>query len=88
MPEYSKGDRKILKTFGEVVRARRLELNLSQEELAERADLHRTYIGGIEQGRRNVSLLNIISLAEALDVSPESLFARCTFARRTSCLRY
>ena len=49
------------------VRQRRRELGISQEELAERAGLHRTYIGDIERGLRNVSLVNIAKIAVALD---------------------
>lgn len=76
MPEYSKSDLKFLKTFGAVVRDRRKALNdMSQEEMADRAGLHRTYIGGVEQGRRNLSLLNIMKIARALEVEPEELFA-------------
>ena len=76
MPEYSKSDLKVLKAFGSVVRGKREMLgNISQEELAERADLHRTYIGGVEQGRRNLSLLNIMKIARALEMEPEELFA-------------
>ena len=48
---------------------------MSQEALAERAGLHRTYIGGIERGERNVSLVNIGLLADALDVSLATLMA-------------
>jgi len=46
---------------------------LSQEKLAERADLHWTYIGGIERGERNVSLLNIVKIAKALQITPSEL---------------
>ena len=54
MPEYSKNDLKVLKAFGEVVRNGRKALDdISQQELAERAGLHRTYLRGVEQGRRN-----------------------------------
>lgn len=62
-----------LQVFGQRVRARRLELRLSQEELAARADLHRTYISSLEQGRRNVAIHNIVRLAEALEVDPAAL---------------
>ena len=76
MPEYSKNDLKVLKAFGEVVRNGRKALDdISQEELAERAGLHRTYLGGVEQGRRNLSLLTIMTIAKALEVEPEELFA-------------
>lgn len=57
------------------VRIRRLELNLSQEALAERAGLHRTYIGGIERGERNLALNNIVRIAAALDMDPADLVA-------------
>lgn len=76
MPGYSKSDLKVLKAFGTVVRDRREVLdNMSQEELADRAGLHRTYIGGVEQGRRNLSLLNIVKIAKGLKMEPEELFA-------------
>jgi transcriptional regulator with XRE-family HTH domain len=61
--------------LGKSVRKRRLALGLSQEALAERADLHWTYIGGIERGERNVSLVNIVKVAHALDVTPSKLLA-------------
>ena len=48
-------------------------MGLSQEALAEKADLHWTYIGGIERGERNVSLINIVRIARALDVTPARL---------------
>ena len=75
MPDYSRTDAKILKKFGAVIKAKRGVLGVSQEELADRAGLHRTYIGGVEQGRRNLSLLNILKIAGALVVRPEELFA-------------
>ena len=59
--------------LGEAIRKRRLVLGLSQEGLAERADLHWTYIGGIERGERNVSLLNIVKVARALGITPSRL---------------
>jgi transcriptional regulator with XRE-family HTH domain len=59
--------------FGRRVRQRRLERDISQEKLAELADLHRNYVGGIERGERNVSLINIVKLAHALAVRPAKL---------------
>jgi transcriptional regulator with XRE-family HTH domain len=60
--------------FGATVRKLRDERGYSQEELAERAGLHRNYVGGIERGERNVALVNIVKLAKALSVSPRDLF--------------
>ena len=57
---------KILIKFGTNVRDWRQKLKLSQERLAEITGLHRTYIGGIERGERNITLLNIIKLAKGL----------------------
>ena len=62
--------------LGKTIRDLRMELSLSQEELAERADLHRTYVGGIERGERNVSLENIVRIAHALQVVPSQLLER------------
>lgn len=57
-----------LKLFGIHVKTLRLSKNLSQEELAERAGMHRTYIGMIERGERNPALLNLIRLSKALHI--------------------
>ncbi|WP_292754920.1 helix-turn-helix transcriptional regulator [Nostoc sp. NMS4] len=62
-----------LKKFGQEVRRRRMALGLSQEALAAQANLHRTYIGSIERGERNVSLMNIIVLAITLHCKPSEL---------------
>lgn len=61
------------KKLGERIRSLRKEANLSQEELADTAGLHRTYIGAIERGERNISLINIVQIARALRVKPASL---------------
>jgi transcriptional regulator with XRE-family HTH domain len=50
-----------------------LQRGLSQEKLAELADLHRNYVGGVEGGARNIALLNIVALAHALRVKPGKL---------------
>jgi len=59
--------------FGLRLRQLRLQRGLSQEALAELADLDRTYVSSCERGRRNISLENIHRLAKALDVGPEAL---------------
>jgi len=62
------------KKFGSRVRELRVARKLSQEEVAHRAGVHRTYLGGIERGERNPSLKNIALIAEALGVSLSELF--------------
>ncbi|MCK4602359.1 MAG: helix-turn-helix transcriptional regulator [Phycisphaerae bacterium] len=62
-----------LRQFGANVRHVREQLGLSQEVLAQRCELHRTYVGGIERGERNPSLLNILRIAKALGQEPAAL---------------
>jgi len=62
-----------LKKFGDNVRARREAQDLSQEQLAERADLDRTYISGVERGVRNLSLNSVVRIAKALKTSASEL---------------
>jgi transcriptional regulator with XRE-family HTH domain len=57
---------------------------LSQEELAARSGLHRTYVGGIERGERNVSFGNLVKLTRALGVEPSRLLADAEALRRAS----
>lgn len=66
----------VKKEFGAAVRAHRLRLGISQEALAERAELHRTYVTDVERGARNLSLESISRLARALDVSIDLLFSQ------------
>jgi len=65
----------IQKQLGKRVRNLRLAKGLSQEDLAFRADVHRTYLGGIERGERNPSLKNIAAIAKALDTTLQELFS-------------
>lgn len=68
--------RNILKQFGDKVREERLKRNLSQEALAERAGVHRTYIGMIERAEKNITLTNIEKIADALDLEVWNLLKR------------
>ena len=70
-----KSKNKILITFGEKVREIRKEKGLSQEELAHKADLHRTYIGMIERAEKNITLINIEKIANALNIELKELLA-------------
>ncbi len=63
-----------LMALGNRIRALREELGWSQEKLAENSDLDRTYIGGIERGERNVAVLNLRQIANALKISLKELF--------------
>lgn len=63
----------IKEQFGMNVRIKREHIKISQEELAFRAGLHRTYVGSIERGERNVSLINITKIAAALQCSAAEL---------------
>jgi transcriptional regulator with XRE-family HTH domain len=63
------------RTLGRNVRARRLELGLSQEAYAEQLGFHRTYLGSVERGERNLSLQSVEHLADLLDVLPLELLA-------------
>ena len=64
----------ILKSFGKRVQLERVKRNLSQEELAEKAGVHRTYIGMIERAEKNITLQNIEKIAKALNVKIKDLF--------------
>ncbi|MGN6259921.1 MAG: helix-turn-helix domain-containing protein [Ralstonia sp.] len=62
--------------FAANVRRRRLELGLSQEELAEKAGVHRTYVGMLERAEKNVTIYNIERIAIALKVEPSTLLQK------------
>lgn len=61
--------------FGFAVQVRREQLEITQEDLAEKAGIHRAYLSDIERGQRNVSLVNIDRLAAALSMTLSELFA-------------
>lgn len=65
-----------LARLGAAVRAARLERGLSQEDLADLVGIHRTYVGDVERGQRNVGLRNIVRLANALDLTAADLLMR------------
>ncbi len=66
----------ILNIFGENVKKHRRKLEISQEELADRANLHRTYIGMIERAEKNITLVNMEKIANALEVKIPDLLKR------------
>jgi len=65
--------KKIKDLLGENIKKHRLDKELSQEQLADLCSLHRTYIGSVERGERNISLENIVSISRALGVTPSVL---------------
>jgi transcriptional regulator with XRE-family HTH domain len=64
----------IQKKFGSRLRQIRQNMGLSQEELAHLCNLDRSYMGGVERGERNISLVNIHKIADALNISPREFF--------------
>lgn len=64
----------ILTKFGQKVREERKKIKISQEELADRANVHRTYIGMIERGEKNITLENIEKVANALGLKLSDFF--------------
>lgn len=64
----------LLKQLGLSIKLARVRKGLSQEELAELANLHRTYIGMVERAERNITVINLIQIAKALDISLDRLF--------------
>ena len=67
-------EQQVKKKFGERLRSIRQKKGLSQEQLAIACELDRTYVGGIERGERNISLINIHKLANSLGVSVKDFF--------------
>jgi transcriptional regulator with XRE-family HTH domain len=74
MAKRSKSD--VRERFGFAVKDRREELNLTQEDLADKAGIHRTYLSDVERGTRNISLINVERVATALSLRMSELFQR------------
>jgi transcriptional regulator with XRE-family HTH domain len=64
----------IQERIGTALRSYREQNGLSQEQLSFMANLHRTYVGSVERGERNISVVNIIALCKALNIKPSDLF--------------
>jgi transcriptional regulator with XRE-family HTH domain len=71
---YTAEEKRFLNRLGKAIKERRTEEGISQEKLAELTGLHRTYVGSVERGERNVSAINIKALAGALKCKPSELF--------------
>lgn len=81
MDKEEKAKKEYLALFGEGLRKLRSSAGYSQEALAERAGIDRSYLGAIERGENNVALINIVKIANALDIAPHQLleiFAKST----------
>lgn len=70
---YSMEEKEFLQQIGDRIRDLRTEANLSQEKLAFACDLDRTYIGSVERGERNISILNLNKIAKALKIKSTDL---------------
>lgn len=71
----NRDERRFLERVGDRVRERRVAAGLTQAQLAERCGLHRTFVGSVERGERNVALLSLKKIAAALRVTPAELLA-------------
>ena len=70
---------RLLTELAKKIKSRRCEIGITQKELAERANFHSNYIGGIERGERNLSIGCLANLAKALEISPKELIPENTF---------
>jgi len=70
---YSKEEKEYLKKIGSRIREYRTKLELSQEKLSFECNLDRTYIGSIERGERNLSVINLSKIAKSLNINPADL---------------
>ena len=72
-PSPKHAGNEVLVDLGVAIRSAKIELGLSQEVLAEDAELDRSYVGGIERGEHNMTLLNLQKIAKALGTKPSKL---------------
>jgi transcriptional regulator with XRE-family HTH domain len=63
-----------IKALGEVIRNKRTKLGYSQESFAAEVGLHRTYIGQVERGEKNLTIRNLVKIANTLEIKPSNLF--------------
>lgn len=71
--ERKKIKNELLKALSKTIKSKRQNLNLTQEELAEKSGFHVNYIGGIERAQRNPSIDSLVRIARALGISPKDL---------------
>lgn len=72
----NKNQKRILMTIGNNIRKYRLKKGWSQEKLAFECDLHRTYIGAVERGERNITVVNLIKIKEVLGIRLEDIYPK------------
>lgn len=71
----SKRKNAVLRKFGSAVRRHRRMASLTQEEFALQCEIDRSYLGGVERGERNLTLVNVIKICDALKVNPSEMLA-------------
>lgn len=76
LPQHMSKKTSSIVTFGKIIRELRKSQGLTQEDLADKAGVHRTYIGMIERGEKNITLSNIEKLASALNIPISEIFSR------------
>lgn len=72
---YDDEEKNVLQKIGNNIRQMRLEKGFSQEAFADYVGLHRTYMGGVERGERNISLLNLLKILRKLECQPNQVFS-------------
>ena len=78
-PSPKHAGNRTLVALGAAVKTSRIALGLSQEALAEEAEFDRSYMGGVERGEHNLTLMGLTKIAKALDIKPSALLAKAGF---------